>query len=53
MIILNDSDIIPLEKVEELLIKFQLQKDKYGMLRKEKNKSYKESNNIMDLEKIE
>lgn len=34
-----NNDVIPFEKVEELLIKFQLQKDKFGLFRKEKNKS--------------
>src|SRR6266542_2417774 len=36
----DQSDIIPFEKVKELLIKFQLQKDKFGLSRKvKKNKS--------------
>ncbi|GBC09106.1 hypothetical protein RclHR1_08600004 [Rhizophagus clarus] len=34
-----NNDVIPFEKVEELLIKFQLQKDKYGLFKKEKIKS--------------
>jgi hypothetical protein len=42
-----DNDIIPFEKVEELLIKFKLQKDKYGMISKGKNKSYKSASNIL------
>ncbi|CAB4388220.1 hypothetical protein RhiirA5_358781 [Rhizophagus irregularis] len=39
--ILDDinNDIISFEKVDELLIRFQLQKDKFGMFSKGKNKS--------------